>query len=365
MIENVFSPTFGNKPEHFIGREDMIARFENGLKGKPAHPNRASLYIGQRGMGKTALLIELADRSRVLGFVPVRLIVNAAMLEQAIEGIQLKGKEFVKPSKKPLAGFSAGALGFSFGLTFNEVTNSNYGFYTKLTLLIEELAKYKRGVVFLIDEIQSKSEELKTFIGAYQTLVGEGANIAIAMAGLPGISEALMNEKGLTFINRAEKEHLNALPLSEVREYFFKVFQADGVSIEEGALEEAVIGTKGYPYLLQLIGFHIVNMLQSSSAITSSLVGIAIKNAKEKLIANTFSPILRELSPQDKKFLEAMAEDEGQSKISDIKERLEKSNSYVETYKKRLIAAEVIANPSHGVVEMLVPYLAEHLRGEF
>jgi len=365
MIENVFSPTFGNRPERFVGRQDVISRFESGLKGRPAHPNRATLFIGQRGMGKTSLLIELADRSKALGFVPVRLIVNASMLEQAIEGIQLKGKEYVKTPRKPLKGISAGALGFSLGLTFNEETNSNYGFHTKLTLLVEELAKYGKGVVFLIDEIQLNSEELKTFIGAYQILVGDGANIAIAMAGLPAILEGLVNEDGLTFINRAEKEHLSALPLQEVREYYFQVFNTGGMTIEGEALEAAVASTKGYPYLLQLVGFNIMDMLDAPQEVSRALVDAAAQSAKEKLVANTFLPILRELSPADKEFLSAMAHDDGQSRIADIRERLKKTNSHVETYKKRLIAAEVIANPSHGVVEMLVPYLAEYLRGEF
>jgi len=38
----------------------------------PGHPDRATFVIGQRGMGKTVLLLELAERSKEYDFIVVR-----------------------------------------------------------------------------------------------------------------------------------------------------------------------------------------------------------------------------------------------------------------------------------------------------
>jgi len=63
-ILNLFQPTFGNRPERYIGRDDVIERFISGLREPVGSRNRCTLFLGQRGMGKTALLLELSDRAK-------------------------------------------------------------------------------------------------------------------------------------------------------------------------------------------------------------------------------------------------------------------------------------------------------------
>ena len=68
----VFQPTFGNRPNQYIGRDRVIEQFIMGLQEPIGSRNRCSLFLGQRGMGKTALLLELSDRAvkGTLGTVP-------------------------------------------------------------------------------------------------------------------------------------------------------------------------------------------------------------------------------------------------------------------------------------------------------
>ena len=57
MIDRLFSPAFGNRPQIFVGRRDTINDVMSGLKEMPGSKERAVLLLGQRGYGKTVLLL--------------------------------------------------------------------------------------------------------------------------------------------------------------------------------------------------------------------------------------------------------------------------------------------------------------------
>ncbi|MDR2108973.1 MAG: ATP-binding protein [Coriobacteriales bacterium] len=87
----VFTPTFGNRPDRILGRDDVIEAFISSLKKPVGHPNRSTLVLGQRGMGKTALLLEVAERAADAGFVVARVTANQDMLPEIIEYLQILG----------------------------------------------------------------------------------------------------------------------------------------------------------------------------------------------------------------------------------------------------------------------------------
>jgi Cdc6-like AAA superfamily ATPase len=60
----VFQPSFGNRPEQLVGRNDVLDQLMSDLQSYPGSAERATLLVGQRGMGKTALLIELAEKAK-------------------------------------------------------------------------------------------------------------------------------------------------------------------------------------------------------------------------------------------------------------------------------------------------------------
>ena len=60
MTDTVFSPAFGNKPGTLVGRDLSMKCLTDGLSVPAGNRERARLIIGQRGMGKTVLLLELA-----------------------------------------------------------------------------------------------------------------------------------------------------------------------------------------------------------------------------------------------------------------------------------------------------------------
>jgi len=354
----IFLPTFGNRPAELVGRADVIEGFQRGLKQPVGHPNRATLLIGQRGMGKTALLLEFSDIAERLGFVVARATATDSLLDDLIGAIQLSDRNHIKGKK--VKGVSAGALGFSFGMTFSE-DDIKLSFQNKLSVLLEELEKHKKGLVVLVDEIQANSNALRLLTTAYQHFVGENKNIAIAMAGLPHAISSILNDEVLTFFNRAKKINLEPLPLNTISIYFSKVFDKLGKKITAKNLEIVVEMTRGYPYLLQLIGYYLLEFAGDSAEILKKHIELAKTSAMRDMIDNIYEPVVKPLSDKDIEFLRAMAMDDGVSRVSDIKSRLKVSEGMVQAYRKRLLDAGVIATERRGELTFTLPYFEEYL----
>ena len=356
----MFLPGFGNRPELLVGRAEQVADFEAALAAPPGHPGRASLYVGQRGMGKTALLLELATRASASGFVVAQVTASEQMLDEILQLIQLGGAEYVESGKK-IKGFTAGALGFNVGLTFTDEVARNYGFRVKLSLLCDALAEHGRGVAILVDEVTASSAQMRELATTYQHLRGEEKNIVTAMAGLPTSISSVLNDNVLTFLNRAHKVHLGPVSLNETAAFYMQAFERAGKKITADVLDSAVRATRGYPYLLQLIGFYILRLAGGKAQITSDIVKLAVTNSKREMAEAVYEPSLRPLSRKDLAFLRAMAHDTGPSQIVDIRQRMGVSGATVQQYRKRLIAADIIAPVRRGEVTFTLPYLGEYL----
>jgi AAA+ ATPase superfamily predicted ATPase len=354
-----FLPSFGNRPAELVGRGDIVAGFSNALSQPVGHPNRSVLLIGQRGMGKTALLLEFADHAAKLGYVVARVTATNAILDDIIGAIQLNAGNLKE--KRKVKGVSAGALGFSLGLTFSEEADKQLSFQNKMSLLLDELENQDKGLVILVDEIQAHAEALRLLTTAYQFLIGEKKNIAIAMAGLPHAISSILNDDVLTFFNRAKKIQLTSLPLNAISIYYAKVFNELGKKVSSKNLELMVEMTRGYPYLLQLIGYYLIEFAGISTEITTNHIELAEVSAKRDMIENIYAPVVKVLSDKDMDFLRAIAVDGSFGRISSIKNRLKVNDGLVQAYRKRLLDAGVISAKRRGEVEFTLPYFCEYL----
>ena len=63
LVNSYFVPSFGNKPKELVGRDTEIRQFIDGLLSPAGSRERATLILGQRGYGKTVLLLELAEQA--------------------------------------------------------------------------------------------------------------------------------------------------------------------------------------------------------------------------------------------------------------------------------------------------------------
>lgn len=81
MNPNPFTPSFGKVPPILAGRDELIATMEQALKNGGGDPNLCSLFIGPRGVGKTALMSYLAEIAPQYGWVAANVSARRGMLE--------------------------------------------------------------------------------------------------------------------------------------------------------------------------------------------------------------------------------------------------------------------------------------------
>ena len=356
----VFQPTFGNRPEQYIGRDGVIEMFMEGLLEPVGSRNRCTLFLGQRGMGKTALLLELSDRATKAGYVVARVTAHEGMPKAIIEQFQLNGSEFFKDEKRKLTGVTAGAFGFTFGLTFSEAAERQLGFRSKMSMLCDRLAEKGKGALILIDEVRT-SAAMREVAAAYQELVGDKKNIAIAMAGLPHAVSSILNDSVLTFLNRASKVELGLISTNLIRAYYDQVFRVMGIKASDDILDRAALATRGFPYLMQLIGYYIIRYTEERGTVDSEIMDKAEKASMSDMEDNVFKPILLPLSDNDKLFLKAMAHQGHTVSIAKLQAALGEKGPAIQPYRKRLLDAGVIEAPRRGELVFAVPYLADYL----
>ena len=359
----IFQPSFGNRPEQLIGRDEVLAGLINDLQTYPGSYERATLLVGQRGMGKTALLLEIADRAKSINYIAARVTCGEKMLDNLIEMLQRAGESVIREQKHPIKGFSAGALGFSFGLTFTEEAQRSFGVRVKLEMICERLARAGKRVLILVDEADPSLAPMRELATAYQELVGNEADLSIVMAGLPSAISDTLNYKTLTFLNRAQRISLSLIPVQEVEIYYSNAFERAGIHAAPSLVRQAAAYTNGFPYLVQLIGYYLSKLSDGGKQMDTAMLEHAEVLASEEVDNKVFQAMLNPLSETDLVFLKAMArENDGISNISDLEKRTGFSHGKVQTYRKRLIDAGVVYSPRRGVLAMVMPQLADYMR---
>lgn len=363
MIDEVFSPAFGNRPSQLVGRKALLDELMQGLSSKPGSRERATVLLGQRGLGKTVLLWELADRAREQGFVVASpTVVSDIMLDRIIEKLQSDSKRYTKDKRGQIVGGTIGALGFSAGVQFSDQAGDAKSFGYKILEIAQQLGERGHGLLILVDELQANSSELKQLLIAYTELVGERQNAAIVLAGLPAAISSVLNEHVLTFLNRANKVALGPLSINDVDAFFDHAFKQAGLSIDPELRREASAATQGSPYMLQLVGYNTVRYAGESGSVTPDVLENALYTARETFEEDICQTTLAALSDRDVDFLRAMAEDNDPSRISEIAQRMGVADDYAQKYRKRLIGSGIIEQARRGYVRFAIPYLADYLR---
>lgn len=182
-------------------------------------------------------------------------------------------------------------------------------------------------------------------------------------AGLPAaVNERLLRDQLITFLRRAERYVLGPLEPYEVAEALQRPIEASGRSITPEALDAAVQLSEGYPFLVQLVGYHLWRQHPDTPTITISEVKAARPAIIRRVGTLVHEPSLSEISDVDRAFLREMAVDDGPSRISDIAERLGVDSNYATKYRSRLLAAELIIAPARGYIDFELPYMRTYLR---
>jgi hypothetical protein len=360
MLNNPFRPGFGSWPPSFVGREHVELLFGEGLSNGPGSRYHNSLVTGARGLGKTVLLAAFRDIAEARGYRTIAVDANDGMIRRIVRDLLLLQDELAETGRWKL---SKAQLGASAGVARGHVdftrTDASSTFAddpaTALKPLLEQVTAHVverggAGLLLTVDEMHAaKPAELERLGNDLQHV----QEVAFAGAALPSIVDQIFGERGATFFSRIARFELEPLTTAESMEALCPPFDEAAIAYERAQMTRAADRTLGYPYLVQLLGYEIWHRLEPDSSIDEPLIDEAHEAAHQQSILDVLQPTWRQLSPSSKRVLHIVAEDShGQATVREIRERLDKSSSWVSVYRSRLITSGILRSAGRGVVEL-------------
>ena len=365
-MSNPFRPTFGASPRVWAGRKAVIEEFQRALANGPGDPHRSVVISGSRGIGKTVLLTELEEAARRQGWIVLRASGREAMTDTLTNSVIPETLEQLAPEgDRALTGITIAGLG---GVR-SELRDK--GTTPRLIARLRELLRmlHGTGVLITIDEVQdADADELAKIAVAYQDLVRDDAEIALAMAGLTQGVNRLLNLPGATFLRRARHYELGPLTLDDATLTLRDTAEHAGRTFELPAAQAASRITQGYPYLVQLMGY-LAWEVAGRGPITQDAVEAVRGEAIERLGTQVHQPSLREVPPRQREYLDAMAHIEAQTGRAEITSKdlavaLERASTSLSDTRAKLIERDLIVPTGWGEVAFAQPYLGDYLRNQ-
>ena len=360
---NPFRPTFGASPSEWAGRGVVLSAFRTGIDGGYGNPYRAMVINGHRGMGKTVLLSELEDIARSHGWVALRASGRSQSVDELIESAipalvhQLNPQPSRRITEVRIAGL--GGIGTE-AATTNQAVPTLESRLRELHALLQDT-----GVLITVDEVQDASaHDLATIATAVQNLIRDQLNIAIVMAGLTRGVDTLLELPGTTFLRRAHRSQPGPINHAATTQ----VLVDTAASTKPFSPEAAHLATemsRGYPYLIQLIGFLAWNTAQD--AITHADVESIRPEVISLMGQQIHAPSVRGLPTRQLEYLRAiasLADESASASSADVARELGVALSARSDTRARLIESGLIDAPHWGKVRLALPYLAEYLRAE-
>lgn len=254
--ENPFKPTAGGEPPLLIGRGKVIRDFEKGLDNGVGAPGRIMLVTGARGTGKTVMLTVFGDRAKARRWDVIEETASAGLCERLVDALRTGRGALDHLTIRPSLTFAGAGIGL--GEAELSPKRMPETLRSAIAGRLDALEKRHAGLLITIDETQAaERSDMIAIATAIQHQIRERRNIAIVFAGLPQMISDLFNDEVITFLRRAKTNILTDIPLDEVRDAFATTFRASGMSITDAQLSTAANVTAGYPYMIQLVGYHI------------------------------------------------------------------------------------------------------------
>lgn len=359
MDTNPFTPSFGEVPLHLAGRSDIIRSFERAFESENRKPELTTIFTGARGTGKTSLMAYLADKAEQSNWIVVRTTALPGMMEDVEIQLQRKASHLLKQQPK----VSLERIGIPDIISFDissSTPTSNWR--SRMEDMLDQLAEQNIGLVIVVDEVDPSLDEMIQIAAIYQQFVIDKRKVSLIMAGLPHNTSSLITNKTVSFLRRANQIHLLRIEDYEIENALARTVNDGERKIEQEALRLASNAIKGFPFMLQLVGYHAWDENPKEKTISVESLISAVEISRREMESRIFAATYAELSLEDLRFLQAMLEDSGDSTIADITRRLDRSSSQVAQYRKRLIDAGIIGRRARGVIGFDLPFFKEYLQ---
>ena len=355
---NPFTPTFGTVPIYLAGRQNVLENMRQAFADRYGNPNLSTILIGARGTGKTALMSCIRDEALGAGWVTASTTTLPGMLEDVYEQAAMAAQHLMsQPSSRQLTSLSIGSV--SAGWEHGEVMPQG-NWRTRMTLLLDQLSVHDTGLLITVDEVRADLDELVQLAAVYQHFVTERRQVALVMAGLPYHVHRIVSDKTVSFLRRSAQYQLGRIPSADVSIALRQTIESGGKQVEDEAIDLCVHAVEGFAFMLQLVGYRAWGEAGENATVTAMHAMRGIRDARIDMAEYILASTYRELSRGDLRFVEAMAQDRTESRLSDVASRMGVSNGYASKYKTRLLAAGVIGERARGVVGFDIPGFREY-----
>lgn len=359
------------------GRDQLVERFRRRLSsGVPVH----HLFTGPRGVGKTVLLRDFENWARdQLGWVVVRhqlaetQAISASLASELVAQTQRLAPLWDRFMRYLTRHLTVGVnLGVHVRKDLTPVTDvlaPDVLLSGTLSALGRAARDQRLAVLLLLDEFHAPrpGPELVRLSQALQSVNTDELPVHMLAAGLRPLAGA--RTEGATFIERLSTTPIELLDLDATRLAFLEPLARHGISITTAALDRLVGTARGYPYFIQLFGFHTwETWLERGAAgeIDGHDVEAGLRAARHQVDALYRGRFVR-LSAPAQRFVREMAElaeaERGDVGISDIAARLERTLTSLSTIRQTLIEQHQLIEPtSRGRLRFTLPWYAQWLR---
>lgn len=382
-INNPFAPGAGTPPPELAGRDQLRETVRVAIERvRFGRPTKSVLMVGLRGVGKTVLLDRIREDAEGSGIQTARVEAPENRSLPAILAPELRrtllrlsrnelAKDLAVRALRALAGF-AKALKVKYadievGLDYEPEAGlaDNGDLEQDLQALLEVVGEAARNaktaLILFIDELQYVEEpELAALITALHRATQRSLPVALIGAGLPQLRGRMGHAK--SYAERLfDFPSIGALAHAASEIAIRKPAAAQGVEINDDALQQIVQETRGYPYFLQEWGKHAWDTA-NQSPITLEDVRVASITAIAALDESFFRVRFDRLTPAERKYLRAMAElGAGPHRSGDIAETLERTVTSLAPTRSQLIGKGMIWSPNHGDTAFTVPLFDEFM----
>lgn len=365
-MTNPFSPNFGATPTVLAGRVDVLSDFADAFaEPNPRHPGLTVLVSGTRGVGKTVLLNEYGDAARKQGWLIIDEGSSPGLLDRlARDHLPRLLTEHAPHRRRRLTGGGATLGPIAVSASWEDRYPVESTLRTEIAELLDVLAEHGSGLVITVDEVQSATvDELRKLGEIVQFARREHRLLGFAAAGLSSHMEDLLNHPGTTFLRRAMPYAIgNIDDVDEISDVIRRTVELGHKRVSLGKAEELARMSGGYPFMIQLLGFHVWQLADTAATLDDVDMQVARDRARRQLGRQVHAPVVRSLANGALTYLQAMAVDEGPSATGEIAKRLGVSAQHANVYRTRLIDEGIIEKAGWGKVRFTIPYLEDYLR---
>lgn len=375
---NPFNPQQPARPDFFVGREPEITEFEKMLS-QTMHGSPMNMSItGNRGMGKTSILVKFEDLARNEGCLTLRLlnyegnvtniidfsdylssnlkreILSRRPLERGMSGLQ----DWVA-TLKPTFSWNEAALSLEKQQVIQELLRQ------RLIKLWNEMKDEYKAAVILIDEAESLEsiQGILPFLREVFQRLAADANYMVVIAGKLNFPERM--SESFSPLNRFFPcSKLMPFGDNEARTYAIKRLATVNVGIDEAALNYIAQRSEGHPYVLVAMGYLLFDSLRDEEThITKEVALRAEEKINARLAQDFFAPMYHPLTPRAQEILQRIASKSKTLEFSfkDAVDWLDMPRNYVSPYIKELLRKGVLNKPRRGSYQIFHTLFLEYV----